>query len=126
MSDFTGGCYCRAVTFRAEDVQPRSVAVCHCRQCRQFAGYTWATTSVPKAALEVSGQDKVRWFQSSDTAKRGFCTDCGSTLFWDEADNANMSISVGAVDDEAALTLGKHIYVEDKPPYYEINQDELS
>lgn len=125
MSTFTGGCYCRAVTFEAEDTVPRPVAVCHCRQCRQFAGYTWAATAVLKAALRVTGEKNVRWFQSSATARRAFCGECGSTLFWDEADNPNMSISVGAVDDETALTLGKHIYVEDKPPYYEINQDEL-
>ena len=125
MNTFSGSCYCRAVTFKAENVVPRPVVVCHCRQCRQFAGYTWAATAVPKAALQISGGDKVRWFDSSAKARRGFCSLCGSTLFWDEQDNPNMSISAGAIDEEAALTLGKHIYVKDKPPYYDINQDEL-
>ena len=95
------------------------------RQCRQFAGYTWAATAIPREVLEISGAENLTWFQSSDHARRGFCRLCGSHLFWDEAGNQNLSIAAGSVDQEAALKLGKHIYVQDKPPYYSIPAEEI-
>ncbi len=124
MTAIHGACFCRAVTFTTTDPAPRPVAVCHCKQCRQFSGYTWAATAVLREKIQIQGQDQVRWFQSSSQARRGFCQICGSTLFWDQATSPRLSIAAGVVDNEEVLTLGKHIYVKDKPAYYAIAQGE--
>ena len=56
---------------------------CHCAQCRKQSGHYFASSDVPRAALTVHGEDKVTWFASSEKVRRGFCSVCGSSLFWD-------------------------------------------
>lgn len=62
----------------------------------------------------------VKWFASSDSAKRGFCSDCGSFLFWTANDETLVSVSLGAIDGPTGVTLQKHILVADKGDYYDI------
>ena len=38
--------------------------------------------NVRRDALSVDGEQYVRWYLSSDKIERGFCSECGSTLFW--------------------------------------------
>ncbi len=59
------------------------------------------------------------WFQSSKSARRGFCGACGSNLFWDGA-GANLSIFAGTIDGATGLHIAGHIYCADKGDYYEI------
>lgn len=95
----------------------RQVVACHCTQCRKASGHHVAATSAPREAVTVSGD--VRWFQSSETARRGFCPACGSNLFWD-GPGANLSIFAGTLDGPTGLKLAGHIYCADKGDYYEI------
>ena len=118
MNELRGGCYCRAVTYCATDPHPRPVIACHCKQCRQFTGYTYAATAVQKTSLTIEGAAHITWFQSSDFAQRGFCTVCGSALFWNDRESERISIAAGSVDDESHLNFGYHIYVDDQPSYY--------
>lgn len=73
-----GSCLCGAITYTAHG-QAGAPAACHCSQCRKVSGHVWASSYVDDDKLEITGD--VRWFQSSDTAKRGFCATCGSALF---------------------------------------------
>ena len=65
----------------------------------------------------------LKWYDSSDFAKRGFCKDCGSALFWDGGDD-KIYISIGSLDQPTGLQLASHIFVDEKADYYEI-EDEL-
>jgi hypothetical protein len=38
--------------------------------------------NVKRDALRVHGNDKITWYKSSEKVERGFCSVCGSTLFW--------------------------------------------
>jgi hypothetical protein len=112
-----GSCLCGAVTFTT-DAAPIGASVCHCRQCRKQSGHVWSSTQIPEDALAVTGP--VKWFASSDSAKRGFCSDCGSFLFWTANDETLVSVSLGAIDGPTGVTLQKHIFVADKGDYYDI------
>ncbi len=79
-----------------------------------------AATSCGRADIDISGE--VTWYQSSDTARRGFCGRCGSNLFWDGA-GANLSIFAGTLDGDTGLALIGHIFCADKGDYYEIADD---
>ncbi len=115
----TGGCLCGAVTYRVSGPL-RPVVACHCVQCRKSSGHHVAATSVARGDIEISGE--VTWYQSSDTARRGFCDRCGSNLFWDGA-GANLSIFAGTLDGETGLAMAGHIFCADKGDYYEITDD---
>ena len=111
-----GSCLCGQVRY-AVTGPLRPVVACHCQQCRKFSGHFVAATSAPRDMVTVKGD--VSWYQSSDTARRGFCGTCGSSLFWD-GPGANLSIHAGTLDGVTGLQLIGHIYCADKGDYYEI------
>jgi len=114
-----GSCLCGAVTFEVAGPLPPPDA-CHCRQCRKHSGHFFASTDVPRASLTVHGADKVAWFQSSERVRRGFCSVCGSSLFWDPIRKDTIAIAMGAFDTPTLTHLGIHIFVAEKGDYYDI------
>jgi hypothetical protein len=115
----TGSCLCGAVSFRVEAELDHSDA-CHCTQCRKHSGHFFASADVPKAALTVTGEDKVGWHQSSEKVRRGFCSVCGSSLFWDPVFRDWIAVAMGALDKPTGARLAKHIFTAEKGDYYEI------
>ena len=112
-----GSCLCGSVTF-ASDAEPSGFTACHCTQCRKQSGHVWASAHVPDEALRIAGE--VRWFKSSDLARRGFCPVCGSFLFWKRDDENHTSFALGAVDGFTGARLKKHIFTRSKGDYYDI------
>jgi hypothetical protein len=110
---------CGAVRF-AVDGALKPPDACHCSQCRRQSGHVWASTNVPRAALKLQGADKVTWYQSSEKVRRGFCSICGSALFWDPTGHDFIAVAMGALDKPTDVHLEKHIFVVDKGDYYDI------
>ncbi|GAA6191025.1 GFA family protein [Phaeobacter gallaeciensis] len=112
-----GSCLCGDITFSTE-AAPQGPSMCHCSQCRKQSGGIWSSAYVKDTDLSINGA--VRWFSTSQTAKRGSCPRCGSFLFWKAHDEDTTSFALGAVDGPTGLTLQKHIFVADKGDYYDI------
>jgi hypothetical protein len=114
-----GSCLCGAVSFEvAAELQP--AVACHCRQCRKQTDHYFASADVPRSALTLSGTDRLSWFQSSARVRRGFCSACGSTLFWDPTHKDTIAVARGAFDTPTATRLKTHIFVDYKGDYYDI------
>lgn len=114
-----GSCHCGAVSFAVTD-KLRDVIYCHCKQCRKQSGHFVAATRAEDRALKVSGSSSLTWYEASSDAKRGFCSVCGSLIFWKSHGSEYTSIMAGCFDVPSGLTAGFHIYVGDKGDYYEI------
>ena len=112
-----GHCLCGAVAFETRS-KPKGASVCHCSQCRRQSGHLWASAYVPKADLTITGP--VRWFASSDAARRGFCPTCGAFLFWQAHAEDTISFALGAITGPTGILLEKHIFCADKGDYYDI------
>lgn len=117
-----GQCACGAVAFEVPAVR-ETVSFCHCGQCRQFSGHVWASTAAPLSQITFTRDEGLTWYQSSDFARRGFCNRCGSSLFYHITEKDKLGIAVGCLPDTVKLTPGKHIFVGDKPNYYDIADD---
>jgi hypothetical protein len=79
----SGKCLCGAVAFSME-FPSNWVAHCHCTMCQRAHGAAFVTW-VSAADTRVSIQDSagcLRWHASSPEAQRGFCSRCGSSLFF--------------------------------------------
>jgi hypothetical protein len=114
-----GSCLCGAVTFDvAADLAPPDA--CHCTPCRKHSGHYFASTDVPKAAVTVTGDANVKWYQSSEKVRRGFCSICGSSLFWDPIHRDWIGVAMGAFDERTQTALRIHIFVGQKGDYYTI------
>ena len=114
-----GSCLCGAVTFDVTGDLPPPDA-CHCTQCRKQSSHYFVSTDVPRSALTIQGADKVTWFRSSEKARRGFCSACGSLLFWDPFEKDWTGVAMGAFESPTGTRLRVHIHVADKGDYYDI------
>ena len=97
-----GSCFCGAIAFSA-DLPSKWCAHCHCSMCRKAhgAGYvTWAGFEQDQVNIG-SGTDQLAWYDSSPGAQRGFCRQCGSTMFFrSERWAGELHIALGCIDDE--------------------------
>jgi hypothetical protein len=112
-----GGCLCGAVQSEVHGVL-RPVVYCHCRMCRRTSGHFVAATACARAHLILLRAQGLRWYASSDWARRGFCAQCGSNLFWDPLNESYVSIMAGTLDDARGLTAAGHIFVAEAGGYY--------
>jgi hypothetical protein len=114
-----GSCLCGAVRFVVTGDLPAPDA-CHCVICRKHSGHYFVSSDVPKAALNITGEDKITWFQSSEKVRRGFCSICGSSLFFDAIFKDWTAVAMGALDGPTGVKTHIHIFVSQKGDYYEI------
>jgi hypothetical protein len=112
----TGGCLCGAVRYTARDVEPHYHA-CHCNMCRRWGGGPFL--GVDAGAVSFESEDRLRRFDSSEWAARGFCGDCGSSLFYHFKPEDRYVLCAGSFDDQDGLELALEIYVDQRPPGYE-------
>ncbi len=118
-SKLTGRCLCGAV--RYEIAGPtRGVVICHCGQCRRAHGHLGAYAAVARDRLGLHESRGLAWYESSDTARRGFCRECGSVLFWEQRQANRINVAAGGIDTPTGLETVAHVYVADKGDYYEI------
>ncbi len=121
----SGRCLCGGVKFSMPKDDLDHPAVCHCGQCRRWSGHAWASINGPLDALYIiKGKDKLRWFRASYFARRGFCCDCGASLFWHadglEKHQNRIAVALGALDAPTGIKLEEHIFTVDKGDYYEV------
>lgn len=114
-----GSCLCGAVRFTIQG-ELGAPDACHCSQCRKQSGHFWASTDVARSAIQLTGEEQLSWYQSSPKVRRGFCSVCGSALFWDPPARDFIGVAMGAFDTPTHTHLGMHIFVADKGDYYDI------
>ncbi len=114
-----GSCLCGGVTYELEEPLRDGVA-CHCTQCRKTSGHYWSATNVANEQFHITKSETLKWYRSSNQARRGFCDACGSSLFWQRQGADNISIGAGTLDTPTGITTSRHIYIGDKGDYYEI------
>ncbi|HLL29957.1 MAG TPA: GFA family protein [Allosphingosinicella sp.] len=114
-----GACLCGAVSFEVKGDLPPPDA-CHCSQCRKSSGHYFASTDIPTERLTLRGAEHVTWYRSSEKVRRGFCSVCGSPLFWDPLHRDWTAIAMGAFEAPTGTRLDKHIFVHEAGDYYEI------
>jgi hypothetical protein len=117
-----GGCYCGAVRYEAS-APLRGVTYCHCSKCRKWHGHYGAYTAVDRSGFKLTEERGLKWHTVSPTVKRGFCSECGSSLFFDEQSNAKISICAGTLDDPSGIREKAHIFIGSKGDYYDITGD---
>ena len=120
-----GSCLCGAVQFNGTP-SDRGVGVCHCKMCRvQSSGPFFALRM--EGGVTLTNERGLKWYDASDVGERGFCTECGSTMFWRSKDCApgDWAVSAGTLPDSAVTHIFEHIWADAKPAYYDFADDTL-
>jgi hypothetical protein len=115
----TGSCLCGAVKYEVHGPL-RPVIACHCVQCRKQTGTYMSATAAMDGDLTIVEDRGLKWYRSSDKAKRGFCMECGSVLFWKGDGRDYTAITAGSIDGPTGAPLDGHIYCESAGDYYQI------
>lgn len=115
----TGSCLCGAVKYEVTGAL-RPVIACHCTQCRKQTGTYMSATAAKDGQLRLVEEAGLKWYRSSDEAKRGFCSECGSVLFWKGVGRDYTAIAAGSIDGPTGLKLAGHIFCDDAGDYYVI------
>jgi hypothetical protein len=71
----------------------------------------------------TQGIDDIRFYSSSESVERQFCSRCGSSLFWSNNQGEYsqwISIALGTLDTPFTSDKQKHVEVKSKAPWYEI------
>jgi hypothetical protein len=123
MASASGRCICGAVAFDVNGTL-RDVHLCHCTECRRWAGHVWAASAALMEELEFTEDRGLRWIDSPDSvhdARRGFCAECGSSLFWQVPGSATVSLAAGCLDGPTGLRTTEQIWVASAGDYYEVD-----
>ncbi len=112
----TGSCLCGTVQFTAHRTANK-VGACHCEMCRKWGGGPFLELN---CGTEVSfkGEDAITVYTSSDWAERGFCSNCGSHLFYRLKESGQHMVPVGLFDDQHDLVFEHQVFIDKKPEFY--------
>jgi hypothetical protein len=117
----TGGCLCGACRYEAVG-EPVDIRVCHCHACQKATGAPlYARVRMPGAAVTISGP--VGWYPSSAVVLRGFCPNCGTSLFSKRADGSTISLLMGSLDAPDRFAPTEHIWVSSKQAWLTLADD---
>ena len=113
----TGGCLCGAIRYVAVG-EPNGSGYCHCQTCRHHTG-------APVVAFVVFSLDQVKWltghrsrYESSPDKFRAFCSDCGTSLTFEDDDLIEFHIST--LDKPNDYPPNEHTHNIDKISWIEI------
>ncbi len=115
----TGACVCGAVSFSAE-IESQHVGACHCTTCRKWGGGPFMEVNCG-ATVQFNDGAPIAVYDSSDWAERGFCSNCGSHLFYRLKENQHHMVPVGLLDDDSGLSFKQQVFIDEKPSYYDFN-----
>jgi hypothetical protein len=74
--------------------------------------------------LEFTEDRGLRWIDSPDSAhdaRRGFCAECGSSLFWHAPGSEKVSIAAGCLDATTGIRTVGQIWVRSAGDYYDLD-----
>jgi len=112
MKKIKGSCLCKNIVFEIFN-ECRYSVLCHCTMCQksnaEFSNYT----KVKKENFKFLKKKNFKWFFSSKKFKRGFCSNCGSSLFFQSrSSNEEIAISSGSLNSKVPVK--GHIFYKDK------------
>jgi hypothetical protein len=112
----SGSCLCGAVRISIKTTS-KSVGACHCGMCRKWTGGPLLVIECG-SAVHFEGNDSISVFSSSDWAERGFCSKCGSHLFYRLKKEGHYAVPVGLLDDGEQWVFDQQIFIDEKPSFY--------
>jgi hypothetical protein len=117
----SGSCLCGACSYTTM-AAPLNIRACHCRNCQKATGAAfYARVMVPLDEVAIDGP--VGWYESTPGVRRGFCLQCGTTLFSERANANVVGLSFGSLDEPDRFFPTEHIWTSRKQAWLELADD---
>lgn len=121
----TGRCLCGNVRYQCSG-EPVMTGNCHCRDCQRASGAAYITGFFfSRDAVSIAGE--VRYFDvkadSGNTFSRGFCPNCGSSLFGVSTGFSHLiGVRATTLDDPGRHRPRVNIFVESAPSWHVLDE----
>jgi hypothetical protein len=109
-------CLCGSVKITAGEINPK-FTVCHCDSCRAWGGGPFFAVQCG-TNVEIEGNEKIKMYESSSWASRGFCSDCGTHLFYKLNKSGEYNMPVGMFKNLKGLEMDIQYFSDQRPDYY--------
>ena len=117
-----GSCLCRRVTYEITG-ELTDVLNCHCSMCRKLHAAAFRTRArvATKDWKTLTGEEFIKFYESSPGERKGFCSECGSSLFTKfDARPDVIGFPLGTLDTDPGVKATRHIFVGSKAPWFDI------
>ena len=115
-SESSGSCLCGAVRITAGATSDH-VGACHCSMCRKWGGGPLLAVDCG-TNVQFDGAESLSVFASSDWAERGFCSKCGSHLFYRWKKANQYFIPAGLLDGDRKWIFDHQVFIDEKPSFF--------
>ncbi len=113
----SGSCLCKSVKFSFFS-EYKHFDACHCSICRKWGGGPVFTVNAQGDSV-FEGEEFITLFESSTWAERGFCSKCGTHLFYRLKDKSFCNFNLGIIDGHEEYEFTVQIYTDAKPHNYD-------
>ena len=119
MKDILGHCVCGAIHISIKEYG-NFVYTCHCDNCRRMnSGPVLSVDPGPKENVVFArGKEKITIYQDEEV-ERGFCSVCGTTLFWHNPADNHYCMNAELFDEIIKnASFEAELFYDMKPGYY--------
>ena len=109
-------CLCGNIKITAYNINPK-FSVCHCDTCRKWGGGPFFAVQCG-TDVTIEDNQKLKVFDSSPWAERGFCSDCGTHLFYKFKKTGQYNMPLGIFPKFEHLEMNIQYFSDQKPAYY--------
>jgi hypothetical protein len=118
--ELKGQCLCGAVQVTATTDAPR-LRACHCDMCRQHTSAMFISVDTHQDTMKITGP--AQSFRSSDWAERGFCSACGSTLWYGTVHDGARYLAAGLFPNAGGGEITLEFFADKCPGGYALKGD---
>lgn len=110
-----GGCHCGAVRYETAG-EPITHALCHCSDCRRHAGAPMVGWAMFPEERVILTKGATKTYKSSEHGRRAFCAECGTGLFYWNAEMLPgiVDVQTATLDDPDQLPARCHIQTAER------------
>ena len=118
-----GSCLCKSVRFSFK-LKAKHFDACHCSMCRKWSGSPVMSVE-SDGEISFEGEESISVFSSSDWAERGFCSKCGTNLFYRIKDPKYKFCNfwLGTIEGHEEFEFTSQIFTDNRPSNYEFKND---
>lgn len=113
-----GTCLCGAIEVVSEN--QNEAGLCHCSMCRRWSGGPMFAVHCG-SHVDFKGEEPTT-YRSSDWAERGFCSKCGTHLFYHLLPSNEYIVPAGLFQDQP-FELSNEIFIDEKPTFYDFKNE---
>jgi hypothetical protein len=118
-----GGCFCGAIRYQVS-ATPAMVAYCHCADCRRSGGSVVSVLAGFPREGHALLQGDPRYHEDQQGIRRGFCGDCGTSLYYQNPNfPENLYLHIGSFDEPEALPPDRHTWLSQRVSWHRVDDE---